>query len=92
MELSESDLEFSAKFAIRVRKAIRDPERWALVVANARGLIGCATDKPLPPEMNEVTILAIAYVTAMHCARQLPPEDATHREAVEILRTIAECV
>jgi hypothetical protein len=70
---TDRDIEAGARFALKVRGAVREPERWALIMQSARSLMGVVSKTPIPPEMDEVTLLALAYVASIRCAKNLPP-------------------
>jgi hypothetical protein len=72
---SEDEIEAGARFALKVRRAVREPERWALIIKSARSLMATVSTTPIPPTMDDVTLLALAYVASIRTAKNLPGED-----------------
>lgn len=87
-EDDEREIEAGARFAIKVRIAAHEPERWAKIIASARQLMSVVSATPIPPEMDEITLLALAYVASVRCAKQLTGDEAA-LEAVAGLQSIA---
>jgi hypothetical protein len=85
----DSDITDATLFALKVRGRIREPERWASIIRSARGLMAIVSKTPIPDRMSDVTILALAYVASMRCAKQLPPGDEAREEVEEILQRIS---
>ena len=89
-ELTEADLEQAAWFALRMRKGIRSPSLWRDVIKGAEALLELAgaTEKP----KGDVALLAVAYLGARRCARQLPPDAPERIECEQLLDHLASMI
>ena len=71
----DREIEAGARFALKVRRGVREPERWAKIIQSARSLMATVSETPVPPKMDDITLLALAYVASLRCAKNLPGED-----------------
>ena len=84
-EFPAGDIDEAARFAIRVRSLIHNPESWRKIMATSNHLMDMAGAKfgmsvCGDQEIEEVTLLAIALMMARRCARSLPALDPTRIE------------
>jgi hypothetical protein len=83
----DREIEAGARFAIRIRRAVQEPARWANILQAARQLMATVSETPIPPTMDDLTVLALAYVASIRCAKNLPGKDI--EEIVDTLHEIA---
>jgi hypothetical protein len=85
----DRDIEAGARFALRIRLAIQNPERWADIIKSARSLMAVVSTTPIPPKMDDITLLALAYVASIRCAKEVLADDGDAQKAVDGLKRIA---
>jgi hypothetical protein len=83
----DEQIEAGARFALRIRRAVQEPERWAIISQSAREMMAVVTATPIPPELDEIAILALAYVASIRCSAQFDNESV--QETVASLKRIA---
>jgi hypothetical protein len=91
-DFSEANMEQAAWFALRMRHAIRNPEIWRNVIMGAKTLLELSGARVEDNPEDDVALLAVAYIAARRCARELPPADPLRVECEELLDGLASMV
>ena len=85
MEIRQIDIENAAQFAIAMRKAIRDPAKWDMLIRTSRDIITV----PVPDDAEDLVLVALAHLMAISSARTLPENDPVRQSAEHLLTSIA---
>jgi hypothetical protein len=91
-DFSETDIKQAAWFALRMRHEIRSPKIWRDVIMGATTLIELSGGKAEDNPEDDVALLAVAFMAARRCARELPPADPLRVECEQLLDGLASMV